>query len=93
MGPLGVTLVGDAAEEEVVAAAVLDAVLVVAAGVPAVDPLVVELPPLPQPQISAEHNTTPASSWNRLANIGLPRVEKALARGRAAGGERAVGQG
>jgi len=92
MGPLGMTVVGGAAEE-VVAAAVLDEVLVVAAGVPAVEPLVVELPPLPQPQISAEHSTTPASNWDRLATIGPPRVEKALARGRAAGGGHVVGEG
>ena len=87
MGPLGMTLVGGAAEEVVAAA-----VLVVAAGVLAVEPLVVELPPLPQPQISAEHSTTPASSWDRLATIESPRVKKALARGRAAGGGHVVGE-
>jgi hypothetical protein len=80
------TLVGGAAEE-----VVAGALLVVAAGVLAVEPLVVELPP--QPEISAEHSRTPASNWDRLATIGPPRVEKALARGRAAGGVRLVGQG
>ena len=49
----------------------------------AVELLVLEL--LPQPATSAPQISAPASSRDRLAIIGPPYVEKALARGLAAG--------
>jgi hypothetical protein len=61
----------------VAAAALLEVVAVV--------PLVAELLLLPQPAMSAPQTSAPASSGDRLAIIGPPYVEKALARGLAAG--------
>jgi hypothetical protein len=71
----------------VVVAGVVVAVEVVAAGavvegvVVAVEPLVVELPLLPQAATSAEHNSARTSSAGRLPIIDSPWLVRAVARG------------
>jgi hypothetical protein len=81
-GPLGTVLalgVAGVDDDDDVAAGVLDVVLAAAAGAVAVEPLVVELLLLPQPEISAAQSSAPANSGDRLAIIGPPCIEKTLA--------------